>query len=220
LDVVSGYIYWSDVEQDKIRRANLDGTGITDILSEAQTDLKYPSNLVVDPAAGDVYWIDYLGSGEGAEGVIRRWSSTSFEYRRWGSDGVVSTLYSLGQYWPRGLDILIPSPDDGEAINQRNIYWTDTLVVWQQESNPHLPASSGYLRKAIAINYNVLSGTDDAAIISHLDKPYSIALDIENGRIYYIEEDDIKRAELDGSLYGTVIYSSSSLESPRSIVIE
>jgi hypothetical protein len=220
LDVVSGYVYWSDVEQDKIRRANLDGTGITDIVTEELTDMKYPYNIVIDPAAGDVYWIDYLGFGDDAEGVIKRWSSAHFEFRSWSSDGVVSTLYSLGQYTPQGLDLLIPSPDDGEAINQRNMYWNDTLVVWHQGSSSHIPENMGTMRTAIALNYNVLSDPDDLALISNLNKPYCIALDIENGRIYYIEDNDIKRALLDGSLYGTMIYSSGSLESPRSIVIE
>jgi len=219
LDVVSGYIYWSDVEEDKIKRANLNGTGVIDIVNEDMTDMKYPSNIVVDPAAGEIYWIDYLGSEDTAEGVIKNWEASDFEFRRWSANGIVVTLYSLGEYSPRGLDLLFPMIDDGKDINRRRMYWTDTLVIWNPGSNAHLPENSGYLRSDIAINYNVLENNDEA-LISHLNMPYHIALDLENGRIYYIEDDDIKRANLDGTLYGTVVYSSSSIESPHSIVIE
>ena len=49
-------IYWT--EWNKIRRANLDGTGVKDIVK----DLSLPHHLTIEPRNGKVYWTDNLRS--------------------------------------------------------------------------------------------------------------------------------------------------------------
>ncbi len=51
LDLVGGKIYWVDAGFSRIQRADLDGTGIEDVLL-----VHAPRMLAVDPAGGKVYW--------------------------------------------------------------------------------------------------------------------------------------------------------------------
>ena len=51
-----GKLYWT--EWNKIRRANLDGTSVEDVV----TDLSIPRNLTLDPRNGKMYWSELLGS--------------------------------------------------------------------------------------------------------------------------------------------------------------
>lgn len=51
-----GKIYWT--EWNKIRRANLDGTDVEDVV----TDTGLPRNLTLDPRNGKMFWTELLGS--------------------------------------------------------------------------------------------------------------------------------------------------------------
>jgi hypothetical protein len=55
-------LYWTDPVDDVIRRADLDGSGVTDVV----TGLNNPTGLVVDRQNGVLYW------GEALQGGIRR----------------------------------------------------------------------------------------------------------------------------------------------------
>ena len=60
-------IFWVATDFSEIRRANLDGTGVTTILS----GLHEPRNLVVDAENGIIYWNEGDGSSP-TEGAIKR----------------------------------------------------------------------------------------------------------------------------------------------------
>jgi len=52
--ISGGMIYWIDFTgTDRIRRANLDGTGVQDLLTIPGGD---PLGMAIDPAAGKLYW--------------------------------------------------------------------------------------------------------------------------------------------------------------------
>ena len=58
LDPVGGKIYWSSSDgyvagNGKIRRANLDGTGVEDLV----TGMIYPYGIALDMATGKMFWI-------------------------------------------------------------------------------------------------------------------------------------------------------------------
>ena len=59
-------IYWTDPVAGKIQRANLDGSGIQDLL----TRLKLPFAIALDMAGGKIYWTDW--GGDSAAGLIQR----------------------------------------------------------------------------------------------------------------------------------------------------
>ncbi len=54
VDVVHGLLYWADSGSNRIRRANLDGTGAQDVL--AATD---PVALALDSQAGRLFWDEF-----------------------------------------------------------------------------------------------------------------------------------------------------------------
>lgn len=57
VDPSAGKIYWSDVDRDKIQRANLDGSDVEDLITSG---LLFPMDIAIDPAAGKLYWADLI----------------------------------------------------------------------------------------------------------------------------------------------------------------
>jgi len=64
IDPIARKMYWVDIGQfvvgindEVIRRANLDGTGIETILTTAD-GLRHPTDIRVDPVGGKMYWAD------------------------------------------------------------------------------------------------------------------------------------------------------------------
>ena len=62
IDISGGKMYWFDERNDKIQRANLDGTDIKDIASGGWAG----GDIALDVSAGKIYWADYW------EGKIQR----------------------------------------------------------------------------------------------------------------------------------------------------
>ena len=55
LDLFSNKMYWTDSALNMIRRANLDGTEIEDIITEG---LETPSGIAIDKNTNKIYWTD------------------------------------------------------------------------------------------------------------------------------------------------------------------
>jgi sugar lactone lactonase YvrE len=55
LDVAGGKVYWTEFSSRKIRRADLDGAGVEDLVAAG---LSYPSGIALDLAGGKMYWGD------------------------------------------------------------------------------------------------------------------------------------------------------------------
>ena len=49
-------IYWTDNRTDKIQQANLDGTGVEDLVTAG---IRYPHGIALDVAGGKMYWTDH-----------------------------------------------------------------------------------------------------------------------------------------------------------------
>jgi hypothetical protein len=62
LDLVNNQVYWADLNNKKIERANLDGTGRSTILT--LTDA--PVDVSVDPASGVFFWSVFKSTGGSA----------------------------------------------------------------------------------------------------------------------------------------------------------
>ena len=54
--VGAGSIYWTDRRTDKIQRANLDGSGVRDLVTAG---LANPQDLALDAEDGKLYWTDW-----------------------------------------------------------------------------------------------------------------------------------------------------------------
>ncbi|MFH1843360.1 MAG: DUF5050 domain-containing protein [bacterium] len=55
LDVTGGKMYWTEFSINVIRRANLDGTGMEDLVTSG---LSHPAGIALDLTAGKIYWAD------------------------------------------------------------------------------------------------------------------------------------------------------------------
>jgi len=80
LDATKGKMYWADAGTHKIRRANLDGSGLEDLVTR---ELSTPWALALDVAGGKMYWTD-AGTGKiqranldgsGVEDLVMTYSS-------------------------------------------------------------------------------------------------------------------------------------------------
>lgn len=66
LDIPAGKMYWTEFSPDVIRRANLDGTGVEDLVVSGLT---HAAGIALDLAAGKMYWTD--GSNENLAKIQR-----------------------------------------------------------------------------------------------------------------------------------------------------
>ena len=55
LDVGRGKMYWTDSTTDKIKRANLDGSNVEDLITKLESSLWY---IALDVGRGKMYWAD------------------------------------------------------------------------------------------------------------------------------------------------------------------
>ena len=61
VDVASGNIYWTEWNSSKLRRANLDGTGVEDFITGTTT----PDHIAIDLTNSHIYWAsDIHGAGK------------------------------------------------------------------------------------------------------------------------------------------------------------
>ena len=98
IDFTNSKLYWVDHRVDKIQRANLDGSGLEDVIDSG---LSQPEGIALDVSARKIYWTD------AALGHIQR---ANFD-----GSGVETVLRGLG--YPYSIKI------DPQAAK---LYWTET----------------------------------------------------------------------------------------------
>ena len=99
LDLTSGKMYWGNLNEAKLQRANLDGTGIEDLATGVA-----PTGIVLDLPSGKVYWSD-----QDADTIARA-----------NLDGSNPEVLITGLLNPNGLAIL---RDAGK------LYWVESSTV-------------------------------------------------------------------------------------------
>ena len=120
-----GYLYWSNYATSTINRANLNGTGVTTLVS----GLNSPSAVAVD--SSHIYWTDYSGGHTVSEANLDGTGVTNL---------VTGPSYSQGMavdgshlYWSITMDAAA-DPNSG-TINEANLDGTGvtTLVTGQYD---------------------------------------------------------------------------------------
>ncbi|MBV6457836.1 MAG: hypothetical protein HONBIEJF_00956 [Fimbriimonadaceae bacterium] len=209
IDRQGGKMYWADVNDLRIRRANLDGTGQEDLIElPGGEEPAFPSALAVH--GGKLYWGDQtLGTmnrsnldGSGQEVLF----STPF-HRGLEIDAVNGKLYwsttnteLKGEVWRSNLDgtgreVVLTSQDARFKPNKLaldiaggKIYWTDYVVDIVRRAN--------------------LDGTQMETIYTppFNRNPQGITLDLQAGMVYWGQDIEIEghtgkimAARLDGS---------------------
>ena len=96
----SGNIYWTEWNSSKLRRANLDGTGVEDFITGTTT----PDHIAIDLTNSHIYWIEY------SPGKIKRANLDG--------SGVQDLITGLTQ--PSGIAL---------DVTNSHIYWATTKLV-------------------------------------------------------------------------------------------
>ncbi len=210
-------LYWTDWGTNKIQRANLDGSGVEDLVSGAGLD--GPDGLALDMAGGKMYWTD-TGvnkiqradlNGSNVEDLVTGlgipyglaldmaggkmyWTNrqTSKIQRADLSGANVEDLVTSGLTFPGGLAL---------DASGGKMYWTNPGMSKIQRAN-----LDG-------------SGVEDL-VTSGVSSPTGIALDVSGGKMYWTDRhtDKIQRSNLNGS--GVEDLVTTGLNSPNGLALD
>ncbi len=205
-------IYWTDTEPGKIQLANLDGSGVQDLV----TGLRAPRGLALDEIGGKIYWADSRDGkiqranldGSGVQDLVTGldtpgwialdpgggkiywtdWRRDKIQRANLDGSGVQDLITGLNR--PRDVDL---DPGGGK------IYWAESWGRQIQRAN--------------------LDGSGVEGLITGLDDPFGLALDVGAGKIYWSDwaTPKIQRANLDGSGVEDLI---TGLNSPRGVTLD
>ena len=196
-----GKIYWTESDLDfrynsgKIRRANLNGTAVEDLI----TEIHRPENIKLDPDNRKMYWTDSATGviqcadfdGTNVENIINR-----FELRGLAIDVKSNTVY-FGNWI---LEEIHQANLDGSDIKNINVN-----KMWVSTANIELDIQNGkiywtdYWDKVIA-RAN-LDGTGTENLITDVRGVQGLALDRQNRKMYWTiaVSGTIHRANLNGT---------------------
>ena len=210
-------LYWSDWGTDKIRRSDLDGSNVEDVVTGGGLD--GPDGLSLDLAGGKIYWTDAGTNkiqrsnldGTGAEDLVTGlgipyglaldlsggkmyWTNRQTnKIQRSNLDGSgVEDLVTSGLTFPGGLAL---------DVSGGKMYWTNPGARKIQRSN--------------------LDGTSvEDLVTSGLRSPTGLALDVSGGKMYWTDRgtDKIQRSNLGGT--GVEDLVTSGLDSPNGLALD
>jgi len=198
-------IYWVDQSSNKVKRANLDGSGVEEVL----TGINSPTDIVVDAVGGKIYWTEnsagrikranldgsgiqtlYTGLSAPAGLALDRANSRLYWVENpllLGSNRIRSASMNGGGAIQNLVTSGTADPIDLQLdLEGGKIYWTD--------------AAAGQIRRAN------LDGSGAGTFITGLTSPQSLRLDVNTRTLYWTSDgllifaDKIQRANLDGAV--------------------
>lgn len=203
----SGYLYWTDDNDNAIERIVMGGGDIEAVVS----GLKKPAGLAVDIEGGRIYWADNH-AGQIARAALNGANRTNLVSTDRETVGLSLDLRRGKMYWADNHAGKIRRANlDGSGVEDAvsgisRIEYDDCLrlddvngrVYWAQTKAGGEPAS---IRRAN------LNGSDLRDIVVDAGKVTGIALDTNGGKLYWADKSDrvIRRANLDGSDARTII---------------
>lgn len=186
-------IYWVDQTNQKIQRADLDGTNVVDVI----TGLVSPEGLALDISGGKVYWTERTATGKIHRADLDGTNTEELVTGLNNPDGIALDIAGSKMYWAAGSVIQRANLDgtnveslittgllgaDGIALDLINgkMYWTDNGNQDIQRAN--------------------LDGTS-VEKITDITHSQGIALDISSEKIYWSDEGipGIHRVNFDGT---------------------
>ena len=202
--VAGGKMYWVDQGSARIQRANLDGSGVEDLVAAG---LKEPTDLALDVAGDKMYWTEW--GGDGVQGKIRRANLNGSQVEDLATGGKVLTLaldLARGKvYWAceakGSLTGTIQRANlDGSDVE--DLLTTGFIHPWQLA----LDIAGGKMYWVDLATHKIqranLDGSGLEGLIStSLWGPWGLELDLASGRMYWTEVGlgRIRRSNLNGS---------------------
>jgi len=182
IDVVNGFVYWSDREGMRVMRAKLNGDGITTLIQtgdgeeDRKDETRHCVGVAIDPVNCHLYWTQ-KGPANGGKGRIFRAGLCL------PPDG--------DPYLRNDVELLfdeLPEPIDLEIdLRSGHLYWTD------RGDGPY----GNTLNRARINNTHI----GQREILSFgLKEGIGLSLDIENDKVYFTDlKGHIYTTKLDGS---------------------
>ncbi len=203
VDAAAGKVYWTDGRMRSLRRANLDGSDVENLV----TSLTGMTGVALDPGSGWVFW------GRPVEGAIQRLNLNTMTI-----DDVVTGVTGATDvaYDPATKTIYWTENDrTGGKIQRRSLVPlgpVEELISGQSlPFGLSLDLDAGKLYWSDAVDNEIrranLDGTAEEVALSNLDTPGAVAVDGTNGKIYWSDVGTIqvRRADLDGSAAETIL---------------
>jgi len=217
-------IYWTDNDAGRIQRANLDGTGIENII----TGVTQPRGIAIDSTDGKMYWCE-VGDSPYLVGMVRRANLD-------GTD--IETLVS-------GLNV---PGDIALDIDEHRMYWIDYKTIYRANMDGSdiemilhgniaaarsiaLELENGKIYWTCITNQeggvghrsirrSNLDGTGEETVVGELGTPDGIALDLEFSKMYWTDQSThkVQRANLDGTAVEDLVVTG--LDRPYGIALD
>ena len=210
-------MYWTDWGRYKIRRSNLDGSGVETLVASG---LQYLVGLALDVSGGKMYWVDY--------GAVK--------IQRSNLDGSgVEDLVTTGLERPQGIAL---------DVSGGKMYWTDSGITKIQRSNLDGSGVEDLVTTGLVVPYGIAldvaggkmywtdwgrykirrSNLDGSGVetlgTTGLQYLSGLALDVSGGKMYWTDNGTFKiqRSNLDGS--GVEDLVTTGLERPQGIALD
>ena len=193
-----GFIYWTDVDTEKVHRANLDGSNVQDLVT---LQFACAQGIALEEVNAKMYWVDWCNDtieranldGSNVEILVRELDQPQYI----ALDVTGGKMYWTTSRWTSGGQLQRANLDGSNV---------ETLVTEAGEpSGIALDVEGG---KVYWINQELdklqranLDGSNAETLVTELRCPEGIALDVEGGKVYWTDwcSDKIQRANLDGS---------------------
>ncbi len=190
LDVAGNRMYWIDHAYNSIFKATLDGKNVEKIITGLSNT---PGTIALDTANNKIYWTDPGNQKIQRANLDGSDSETIIE----GQGNLYGLALDVGagkMYWSR-YDYIYRTNLDGSD--------SEVIIDWSSQIYDivlDVIAGKMYLINRGSIHSVNLNGSDGKVLVN-APSAQNFSLDIENGKIYWIEPNNkkIRRANLDGT---------------------
>ncbi len=215
--VMHSKVYWTDFDNGTIMSANLDGTGVTEILSLPTVE---PHGIALDVPSGKMYWAEYI------TGMIRRANLDGSEVEE-----ILDQPQNLRSF---DLDLagdkMYWSSDQGSNIYRANLDGTEYEEIVSDLSFVTAIALDPIGRRIYwiddegdAIQSAELDGSDIQTVTtSGLAAPYGLAVDPVNQKLYWTHgrsDMNVTRSNLDGTEVEHIV-TEADVDEPAEITVD
>lgn len=218
LDLVNNQIYWADLVANEISRANLDGSNAEEVIT---SDLENPADIVLNDDKSEIFWLDKGSTG--AEGTLQQANI----------DGSSVTNFVTGMDDPVALTIDVSNNDllwlDDPSLEPAYIGRIGTDGANQEIIIEELGGFENFSLNETEQSLYWIDQSSSDIFKANLDGSQlervvetvtgsDFAFDFGNQRIYWTENDAIRRANFDGTTVQDLV--TSNVDEPDFLVLD
>lgn len=222
VDSVNQQVYWTENLTTKIRRANINGTGIQDLWT-GSIGSSAPEHIALDVPGGRMYWTDDVADR------VRRANLDGSNVQDLVAPAEAGNPYGIALDLARGK--MYWADFQGSRLRRANLDGSSIETVISGGAAPYTVALDPVSSQAYFTTFSGLDsigsmtiervnfdGTGRQTLVNGLGFPRGLALDLAGGSMYWTDDElnIIRRASLNGTQQQSLI--SSGLDHPSAIV--